>query len=93
MTDEQMALEYYSAGLEQRRPGFVPARVQLKQRVRGDFPFHATSAEATEHDCDCNQWGAVSVRANDGSMLGIKPAEFEPIAWKPNPHQNTKEQP
>lgn len=33
-------------------------------------------------ECECNQFGAVSVRAEDGHMLGIKPAEFEPVTWR-----------
>lgn len=87
--DEQMALSYYRAGLEQRMPEYVPARVKLVAKVRGDFPFNGTIVSAGEHDCECNQWGAVSVHANDGSLLGIKPNEFEPIAWCNNPYKTT----
>lgn len=86
MTDEKMALNYYRAGLEQRRPDYVPARIRLPATVRGDFPFNGTVAEDGEYDCQCNQWGAVSVLANDGTLLGIKPKEFEVIAWQNNPH-------
>lgn len=84
MTDGEMALNYYRAGIEQRRPDYVPARVRLPAAVRGDFPFSHTMALTGDHDCESNQWGALSVRASDGSMLGIKPAEFEPIAWRHN---------
>ena len=83
--DDQKALEYYRAGLERRQPVWVPCRVLLKARVCGDFPIgHTTVAEAGEHDCDSNANGACSVRATNGQMLGIKPAEFEPIAWRLN---------
>lgn len=79
------ALDYYRAAVEDRAPAWVPARILLQQPVRGDFPFgHTTVAEAGEHECECNAWGAVSVRAGNGQQLGIKPAEFEPLAWRPN---------
>ena len=77
--------EYYRAGLEQRVPRVVPSRVYLPMTVRGDFPIgHGTIAEAGEHACESNRYGALSVRATNGQMLGIKPAEFEPIAWREN---------
>lgn len=79
------AMEYYRAGLERRRPAWVPSRVFLHGQVRSDFPWErGYVADRGEHDCESNQWGALSVRAKNGKMLGIKPAEFEPLAWKPN---------
>lgn len=79
------AIDYYRAGLEHRAPQWVPSRVRLCAAVRGDPPLgHASVAEAGEHDCECNQWGAVSVLATDGKMLGIRPSEFEPVAWREN---------
>ena len=79
-------VEYYRAGLEQRAPRVVPSRVRLLKRVRGDFPIgHTTIAEVGDHDCASNKWGALSVRASNGQMLGIKPSEFDPIAWRENP--------
>lgn len=38
-----------------------------------------------EYDCSCNQYGAVSVKASDGTMLGVRLEEFEPLEWVPNP--------
>ncbi len=84
------ALDYYRAAVEDRAPAWVPSRIRLPRAVRGDFPFgHNTVAEAGEHDCDSNLWGAVSVRATNGQMLGIKPKEFQPIAWRPNSRPTT----
>lgn len=28
--------------------------------------------------------GAISVRASNGKLLGIRPTEFEPLAWREN---------
>jgi hypothetical protein len=84
MTETEKALNYYRSAVEQNRPDFVPARVKLKARVTGDGPCAATMAAAGEHDCQSNQWGAISVAATNGRMLGIKPCEFEVIAWRPN---------
>ena len=77
--------EYYRAAVEQRMPRVVPARVRLSKHVRGDFPIgHTTVAEIGDYDCQSNAWGALSVCAGNGKMLGIKPAEFDPIAWRLN---------
>lgn len=85
LADCRAAIEYYRAGLEKRTPKWVPTRVLLVDMVRGDFPIgQAVVAEAGEHDCYCNRLGAVSVRATNGQMLGVKPSEFEPLAWHPN---------
>lgn len=82
---QRAALEYYQAAVEQRAPKYVPASVRLKHDVRSDFPFAPTFlARAGVHDCVCNRWGAVSVLAEDGQQLGIKPAEFEPVTWRLN---------
>ena len=84
MNDTEKAANYYRAAMAQQRPDWVPCRVRLMTRVKGDFPFHGTFQDAGEHDCECNQWGAVSVKATNGQMLGVKPAEFEVVAWRPN---------
>ena len=79
------ALDYYRAAVENRAPKWVPSRIHLPAAVRGDYPIgHMTVAEAGSHDCDSNLWGALSVRASNGQMLGIKPAEFQPLAWRLN---------
>ena len=85
LSDCMKALDYYRAGLEKRAPKWVPCRVLLKGPVRGDYPIgHTTLAEAGEHDCESNRYGAISVRATNGQRLGVKPAEFEPIDWRGN---------
>ena len=84
LSNTEMALAYYKAGIEGNRPDYVPARIKLHARVHGDGPFYGTFADAGEHDCHSNQWGALSVRATNGRMLGVKPKEFEPVSWRPN---------
>jgi len=79
------AVDYYRAGVEQRAPKWVPAKVRLTAQVRGDFPIgHGTVAEAGVHDCDSNKWGAISIIAGNGKRLGIKPAEFDVVEWRAN---------
>jgi hypothetical protein len=84
MTDDQKAAAYYKAGMLQEAPPFVPARGRVKNEQLGDFPFCGAGVPAGEHDCHCNKWGAVSVKARDGKLLGLRPNEFEPIAWREN---------
>ena len=85
MDIKDCAIEYYRAGVEKRAPKWVPSRIRLDGPVRGDYPIgHRTLAEAGDHDCNSNRWGAVSVRATNGQMLGVKPAEFEPLEWRQN---------
>ena len=83
-TDTEKALAYYKSGMLHEAPPYVPARVTLHSRVRGDGPFADTFADAGEHDCESNRWGAISVRATNGKMLGVKPAEFDVVAWRSN---------
>ena len=68
MTDDQKAAAYYRSGM-------------LKEQF-GDGPFRGAGVSAGEHDCRCNKWGAVSVSARDGKLLGLRPDEFEPVAWR-----------
>lgn len=54
-----------------------------------DFPFRTANPSSVPpgiYAADCNQWGAVSVRASNGKMLGLKWPEFEPLEWEDNPH-------
>jgi len=68
-------------------PQFIPAKIRTGDKVHGDGPFCHIRAEPGIHDVQCNAYGAMSVRATDGSMLGVKPEEVEEfIAWKINPH-------
>lgn len=86
MTNEQMALDYYKSAFERKRPNYVPARVLLHRRVTADSPFYGNFwAGPGEMDCQCNQWGAVSVVAFNGKRLGVKPTEFDVVQWTENP--------
>lgn len=84
LSPDEKALRYYRSASEGKRPDYVPSRIRLPRAVHGDFPFHGVLADAGEHACECNQWGAVSVLASDGRLLGVKPAEFEPLEWRKN---------
>lgn len=89
MTDIEKSLNYYRSAAENKRPDYIPARVNLMDKVRSDFPMFSEEgrgyyAEAGEHDCESNQYGAISVRAKNGKMLGVKPCEFEVVAWRLN---------
>ena len=90
MDNNQCAAEYYrTAALQKetvraRRPSYVPRRVRVLWKVRGDGPFADTYVEAGEYDCTSNQYGAVRVKATNGKDLGLRLDEFEPIAWREN---------
>lgn len=80
---EEAALNYYRAAVLKVRPDWLPARVRLPRVVFGDGPFgRGAGVAAGDHDCQCNQWGAVSVIDRGGEVLGLRPAEFEVIAWR-----------
>lgn len=80
------AVDYYQAGVERRKPQWVPCLVRLIADVCGDFPIgHTTVAPAGRYDAYSNEWGAISVVASNGHRLGIKPAEFHPLRFTRNP--------
>ncbi len=78
------ALSYYRAGLLKERPEYVPKTVLLTRDACGDGPFSSTRVSAGQYAADCNRWGAVTVRAGNGQMLGLRPAEFEVTSWAKN---------
>lgn len=78
------SLGYYRKCQNGERPDFVPARVMLTETVRADSGERNYRADPGDHECESNQWGAVSVKAANGKMLGIKPGEFIVIAWRAN---------
>lgn len=84
----EMAIDYYRSAASQSRSGikpkFVPCMVRLYGVAMGDYPFHGTRAPAGDYDCVTNQYGAVSITATDGQLLGLRLNEFEPIAWMVN---------
>jgi len=79
------AAGYYKAAATRRgKPEYVPSRIMVNANVRGDFPFNDTWITAGEYDCDSNQHGAVSVKAENGRMLGVKVDEFDVLEWAVN---------
>ena len=63
----------------------VPRIVYLPRDVRSELPFHEdVVAPRGYHFAHENQHGAVSVRASDGSLLGVKPDEFVLMPEDPN---------
>lgn len=66
-----------SAILVVRKGDELPERyVHLPNAVCGDGPFAETRAEAGLYKADFNAQGAVSIKATNGKMLGVKPGEF-----------------
>lgn len=85
LVHQAKALDYLRAGHEDRKPAWVPDRVMLTREVRGDYPIgHQAVAGANVYTAHCNRWGAVSVRASNGSQLWLKPGEFEVVRWRAN---------
>ena len=79
------AVDYFSAHHFKRMPAWLPSRIKLDSDLSGDFPIgHDTKVEAGEHDCDSNAYGAMSVRASNGRMLGVMPNECQIIGWRLN---------
>ena len=93
MTDQEKALNYYQCAATQARTGerplYVPSRVRLTRRVRGDGPFCTTTLGPGDYECRSNRLGAVSVQATNGKLLGLRLDEFEPIAWAKNEGHNS----
>ena len=58
--------------------------VRLKHDVHGDLIFAATVAPAGVYKAYMNQYGAVSVEASNGKLLGIRPHEMEWVEGKPS---------
>ncbi len=88
MTDQEKLIAYYKAAAIKSgavRPPFVPARVRIPRTVRGDGLYWSTQIVPGEYDCSSNQYGAVSVKASNGAMLGVRINEFEPVTWTANP--------
>lgn len=55
-------------------------KVYLPNDVFGDFPFRHIVAVKGVHTAYANSYGAVSVSASQGHLLGLKPGEFEWIS-------------
>ena len=85
LVEAEMALDYYRSGMLKLTPDYVPSRVRLIMAVCGDGPFCSTRAAEGEYPCTSNRYGAISITAENGKMLGVKPAEFIPLEWIKNP--------
>jgi len=79
-----------SSALRERGQGYpwgnrVPRRIRLLTGVRPVALVAQQSPEIARagqiYDAYCNRYGAVSAILADGSLLGVKPGEFEIIAW------------
>lgn len=72
---------------KEQLPQHIPAgetpTIRLHHMVHGDFIFAGTYAEAGVHKAYMNAYGAVSVVATNGELLGILPSEFEWVTGKP----------
>jgi len=69
------------------RPQFVPGKVMLIRDVRSEMPaVFPGKAGRGEHYCTSNQWGAISVTADNGKPIGVRPEECIVIAMVLNPH-------
>jgi hypothetical protein len=88
MTDQEKELAYFKTATTQNRTGekppHVPCRISVHQRVCSEIPGDPTYVDAGVCECQCNPFGAVSVKAINGQMLGLRPDEFEIIAWRVN---------
>ena len=78
------AVAYYKAAMRREAPPWVPARVRVVHEVFGDGMMRGAGVAPGEHDCECNRWGAVVVLDRAGTRLGLRPQEFEPVAWREN---------
>ena len=82
--DKEKEADYYRCSYTQhkngtwQKPDWLPSKVFLAKVVTGDGPFAHVKVAPGVHDCECNQNGAVSVKARDGSMLGLRLDEFTP---------------
>mgnify|MGYP001560938788 CR=1 FL=1 len=68
---------------ETKLPPFVPSRIRLVQMIHGDNSVR-TQAGPGVTDCRSNKWGAVSVKDENGKYLGVRPHQFEVVAWREN---------
>lgn len=83
--EEQMA-DWRTCWFSRVKPDWVPSRVRLLQDVHSDpSRFHSAScAVAGDYDCRSNVFGAISVIADDGKPLGVRPFECEVLAFQVN---------
>lgn len=84
LEEAEKALDYYRSAFLRQRPNWLPARVLVTKEVRADYPV-ADAYEpihAGEVECRSNLLGAVSVVNRNGVEIGLRPSEFQVIAWR-----------
>jgi hypothetical protein len=74
----------YASSTGHDLPPYLPSRVRVPRLVRGFGPFSAIAVDPGDYPCESNRFGAVSVAANGGFKLGLKPSEFEVLEWVRN---------
>lgn len=86
---DSQALTYQSTLYPKGYGGRVPRRVSTIKPVVQDFPFlsdhPARIAAGVEVDVIVNSHGAVTAILPGDVTLGLKPGEFEVIAWHDTP--------
>jgi hypothetical protein len=89
MNETEKALNYYKTGALQTgkapwpKPQYVPDVVFIPVTVRADFEPR-TFVSPGEYPVECNKYGAVSVKLENGKLLGLRLNEFDVIKWKEN---------
>jgi hypothetical protein len=67
----------------------VPLVIRMTKTVVTDLPFVAFDRSIplaigeNEYYCTVNSYGAVAAIGPEGEQLGVKPNEFEVVAWHP----------
>jgi len=70
--------------LTQSIPEGQTPTIRLLHFIRGDFCFAGTFAEPGIHKAYMNRYGAVSVIAENGRLLGVMPSEMEWVSGEPS---------
>lgn len=66
----------------------VPLEIRMLTTVESDIPFFVSSSRRMAvfgkvYPCWVNSFGAVAAILPNGDVLGVKPDEFEVVAWHP----------
>jgi hypothetical protein len=86
----RMRIQFLQSSVSQRgsspfRPRYVPGRIRIDREVRSEMPaIFSGVARPGEYDCSSNQWGAISVIADNGKEIGIRPSECVVISMTKN---------
>jgi hypothetical protein len=82
---ESPALRHQAEGYPAQWAGRVPLRVRMVKTATACYPFgildRAEALKGKEYDVYVNSYGAASAIVGPDSLLGIKPDEFEIVAW------------